>query len=306
MTLRYILLFALALFSAPTSQAGQSPPPAAPQPYERPALAALAERTPPKAFPIEVNPLRVPRAGHPGLVAVFVNVPGGGLTFTGNTKTGTFVAGAVVLARFVNDAGATVHSESQEFPFHGLLSDAKATLAKRLAFSRIAEVPSGAYRLDVVVYDEAGKQASVTTMPFEIPPPTMPIVGDLMVVDRAEKLPPDKAIDPANPFVRDGVLLHPAIDAGVNRGLQPEITFLLPIVLAAGEPAPPAELALLSDKGNVLATISLPMRAPDPDGGLMTIGRIPLARVPPGKYQLQVSIGATHPRVRTTWLTVVD
>jgi hypothetical protein len=276
-------------------------------PYEKPALDALARPAPPAAFPLQMNLASVPLPGHPGLVAIFLTVPGGGLSYVGDQKTGTFNAGAVVLVRVLDAAGAQVFKDSQEFPMRGLLAEAKTTMAKPLAFSRRADLATGHYRIEVVVYDQAGKQASVTSTPYDAPTSVAPIVGDLMVVDHADRLPPNEPEDRSNPFIVNHLMLYPAFDAGANRTLQTDVNFILPLVLAPGEPLPPIRLALLAESGEALASVPLPIGAPDATGRLLAMGRIPLAKVPRGKYQLQVSVGIwPDARVRKTSLTVVD
>jgi hypothetical protein len=71
--------------------------------------------------------------------------------------------------RFLDAAGKVAASGSQEFPMHGLMSDAKNVLAKPVRFSACSISCPGSYRLEVSVYDEAGKQASVFKSTFEAP-----------------------------------------------------------------------------------------------------------------------------------------
>ena len=98
------------------------------------------------------------------------------------------------------------------------------------------DLASGNYRLEVSVYDEAGKQASVFKSTFEAPSAAVPVVGDLIIVRRAEKLAPDQPVDTGNPLIsKDRMLLYPEYDAGVNRGLQPDVNFVVPMVLDAGK-----------------------------------------------------------------------
>ena len=166
----------------------------------------------------------------------------------------------------------------------------------------------GSYRLEVSVYDEAGKQASVFKSTFEAPSATMPVVGDLIIVKRAEKLAPDQPVDQANPLIsKDRMLLYPEFDAGVNRGLQPDVNFVVPMVLPPGTTPPEASLGLLTAKGETLASVSLPLGKAEDSGRLLAIGRVPLAKIPPGKYRLQITIGSgIDARIRTAPLTVVD
>jgi hypothetical protein len=302
---RAVLALACAASLGTVAIARQSPPdnPA----YEKPALEALAKEKLPTAFPIDVSPFRVPLPGRIGLVAINVRIPGGSLGFAGDPKVGTFSAGAVVLVRFIDSAGKVVAKESEEFPFNGLLSEAKATLSKPLVFSRQHNLPPGSYRLQAVVYDEGGKQASAVVEPFDAPAPAPIIVGDLMVVETADKIDPAHPEPPDNPFVVGGFLLHPAFDPGVNRGLHPDVNFILPVVISPGAFPPTMRLSLLNEQGQALASVPLPIKPPEADGKLFVVGRVPLAKVPPNKYTLQVAVG-TFPDaiIRKSSLTVVD
>jgi hypothetical protein len=273
---------------------------------ERPALAALAEPTPPSAFPIEVNPVSVPTPGHPGQLVLFVRVQGSDLQFAANPKTGMFTAGAVMVARFLDQAGTVVRHASQEVPFRGLLADAKTILARPVEFAPRVDLAPGRHRIEVVVYDSGGKKASVVKIPYEAPPVDAPVVGSLMILDRAERLPADQPEDPSDPFILEHVLMHPSYDSGVNRAVHPALNFVLPLVLQPGATAPPATLALLKD-GQTLAAVPLTLGVADAAGKLTAVGHLPLAKVSPGAYQLRVTIGSgPDARVRTTGLTVVD
>jgi hypothetical protein len=97
------------------------------------------------------------------------------------------------------------------------------------------------------------------------------------------------------------------MDPGVNRGLQNELNFILPVVLVPGAAAPPMRLTLFSADGHALSSVPLPFKTPEPNGKLFVVGRIPLAKIPPSKYTLQVAVG-TWPDavVRKSPLTVVD
>jgi hypothetical protein len=284
-------------------------PPAAAQDlaYEKPALAALAKDKPPSDFPFDLSPFRIPVPNHHGLIAVNVRIPGDTLEFTADRKMGTFSAGGVVLVRFLNQGGQVVAKESQRFPFSGLLSDAKATLSKPIVFSRQHDIPPGTYQLQVVVVDEATSRASVVLKSYEVPDDVPIIVGDLMIVDRAEKIDPAHPPSPDDPLVVGEYTLHPSFDPGVNRGLHPDVNFILPVVLKAGVFPPTMRLTLFSESGEALASVPLPIKPPDPDGKLFIVGRVPLAKVPPNKYTLQIAVGTFPDAIlRKSPLTVVD
>jgi hypothetical protein len=96
----------------------------------------------------------------------------------------------------------------------------------------------------------------------------MPVVGDLIIVKRAEKLAPDQPVDQANPLIsKDRMLLYPEFDAGVNRGLQPDVNFVVPMVLTPGGTPPEASLGLLTAKGERSPACRCPSARPkSPDG----------------------------------------
>src|SRR5262249_17244458 len=160
-----------------------------------------AKDKPATSFPFDLRPFRIPLPDRHGRVAVNVQIPGGTLDFVADTKMGTYSAGAVVLVRFLDQTGAVVAKESAHFPFSGLLSEAKATWSKPISFSKQHDVPTGSYQLQVVVFDEATSRASVVVQPYDVPADAALVVGDLMIVDAADKIDPAQPPDPTDPFV---------------------------------------------------------------------------------------------------------
>lgn len=274
--------------------------------YELPALEALAQPTPPAAFPFQLTPASVPLPGHLGLAVLSVPVPGDSLSLMGDEKTGTYAGGAVILTRVVDAKGAVVRKLSQQFKLKGELASAQTLRTKTLSFTRLPELPPGRYRVDAVVYDSAGQRASVTSQPLVIPPPATPVVGDLLIVDHAEPVPLDQAAGESNPLSVNGLRLKPVIGPTIHRGFTTEVDFVLPLALAPGAAAPEAKLALLSPSGEALAAVPLELGSADAFGRLLALGWVPLANVPPGRYELQVTIGSgPDANIRKAVLTVV-
>jgi hypothetical protein len=248
----------------------------------------------------------VPVPGRPSQAAVFVRIAGNALTSNGNMKTGMFSAGAVTALRVVDGAGRVVHEEATVAPIHGLMSDARSTLDKPIEFRRFLDLPPGTYTLHVAVYDQVAKHASIVSLPYSAPATSLPVVGSLMIIDHAQRLSDTDAEDPADPFIVSHVLVHPAYDPGVNRAVQPALNFLLPVLLEPGAEAPGATLALL-EKGATIASVPLKLGTADATGKFMAVGRVPLDKVPPGTYQLQVTVGSgPTAAARATPLTVVE
>jgi hypothetical protein len=272
--------------------------------YELPALEALVQPSAPAEFPFQVLPVNVPARGHPGRAVITVAVPGQSFTLLQNRESNTFAGGAVVVVRVVNDAGVAVRKFSEQFKLRGTLTDVATTQARALTFTRIPELEPGSYRIDAVVYDSVGERASVSSAPLTIYPAATPAIGDLLIIDHAEKVEPDQAN--GNPLVVGGLLLKPVLAPTIRRSSRTEINFAVPLALDPGQIAPPAKLGLVVN-GQVVSTIALDLGPADGNGRLFAVGRIPLSGVPPGSYQLQITIGAgSNARTRTTRLTVVE
>jgi hypothetical protein len=159
------------------------------------------------------------------------------------------------------------------------------------------------------VYDSVAERASVASAPLTIYPPTAPAIGDLLIVDHAEKIESDDQTNQVkgNPMVVGGMLLKPVLRPVIHRSQREEITFAVPLSLEPNQAAPVATLGLVAD-GQVIATIPLgTLGTADASGRLFAVGRMPLEHVPAGKYQLQLTIG-TGPGAptRTASLTIVD
>ena len=277
--------------------------------YEAPALSALEQATPPSNFDVQLVPAHVPEPAHLGRAVITVSIPGRGLALVGNQQQNTYAGGAVVVLRIVDDQGVAIQKFSQQYRLRGEYGAIDAMRARQLTFARFPELPPGTYRVDASVYDSVAERASVASAPLTIYPPTAPAIGDLLIVDHAEKIESDDQTNQVkgNPMVVGGMLLKPVLRPVIHRSQREEITFAVPLSLEPNQVAPVATLGLAAD-GQVNATISLgTLGTADASGRLFAVGRMPLAQVPAGKYQLQLTIG-TGPDAPTRMapLTIVD
>jgi len=236
-----------------------------------------------------------------------VTVPGTSLLLIGDEKQHRYGGGAVIVARVVDANEKVVKKVSQQYRLSGELADAKSLAAKTLSFLRMVDLDPGAYRVDAAVYDSGGQQASVVSQPLTIPPPTGTMVGDLLVIDHAERMTADQIASSPNPLISDGLLIKPTLRPKISKHERPDIAFALPLAMARNEPAPAAKLALLSSSGDALAAVALSLGMSDADGRVLAIGHVPLDKVPPGRYVLQVTVGSSvDAQVRRAPLTVVE
>jgi VWFA-related protein len=277
--------------------------------FEAPALNALNQPTPPTNFDVQLVPAHVPEPGHPGRTVITVSIPGRGLALVGNQQQNTYAGGAVVVLRITDDHGVAIQKLSQQYRLRGQYTDIETMRAKQLTFARFPELQPGTYRIEAAVYDSVGERASVANAPLTVNPATPPTIGNLLIIDHAEKIESDDQANQVkgNPMVVGGLLLKPVLGPVIHRSQREEITFAVPLSLDPNQLAPLATLGLVAD-GQVVATKALgALGTADATGRLFAVGRMPLAQVPAGKYQLQLTIG-TGPdtRTRLTPLTIVD
>ena len=277
--------------------------------FEAPALSALNETVPPSSFDVQLVPAHVPEPGHPGRAVVSVSIPGRGLALITNEQQNTCAGGAVVVLRIQDELGVAIQKLSQQYRLRGAYADIATMRAKQLTFTRFPELAPGTYRVDAAVYDSVGERASVASAPLTIHPAAPPAVGNLLIIDHAEKIESDELANQVkgNPMVVGGMLLKPVLRPVIHRSEREEITFAVPLSLEPNQLAPLATLGLVAD-GQVIATKALgALGIADASGRLFAVGRMPLAQVPVGTYQLQLTIG-TGPDARTRMapLTIVD
>jgi VWFA-related protein len=277
--------------------------------FEAPALSALNQPVPPTNFDVQLVPAHVPEPGHPGRAVISVSIPGRGLALIANQEQNTYAGGAVVVLRIQDEQGVAIQKLSQQYRLRGEYAEIETTRAKQLTFTRFPELAPGAYRVDAAVYDNVGERASVASAPLTIHPATVPAIGNLLIIDHAEKIESDELANQVkgNPMVVGGMLLKPVLQPVIHRSEREEITFAVPLSLAPNQLAPLATLGLVAD-GQVIATKALgALGIADASGRLIAVGRMPLAQVPAGKYQLQLTIG-TGPDARTRMapLTIVE
>jgi VWFA-related protein len=272
--------------------------------FEVPALAAIAATPRPSAFVVRTRALSVPMPGHLGLTAIIAGFTGDAVTFTEDPKTKTYTGEAVVLARVTDASGTPMAKQSQQYQLTGALDGLPKVKAGNLVFFRTPDLPPGQFAVTTVVHDRNGKRSSVVETSVEVPGGTQPVVGSLFVVARVERLDPKDPAAASHPLAGQGVLLYPSFGEPVSKTAQAEIAFALPLLLDAAAPAPTATLELLQ-AGQVLAQIPLPLDKADANGRLLQTSRLPSAAIPPGDYELRVTVvGGSSKSVRSTALTI--
>jgi VWFA-related protein len=273
--------------------------------YETAAVKVLSTSPSAAAFPFQLRAISTPLDGRPGLTSLVAAVDTKVMTFRQNTADHTYEGDVTVLARVMSKDGEALATQSQVYQMHGDLTKVDAARDGRLLFFRTPEVPPGAHTVEWVVRDGNSGEASVLRSAMDVPlPDVRPVVGDLVIVDHAEKAPQDDPAMKRHPLVWNGLLLYPSLGLPISKGERNELTFFLPMLVDSGEPPPSTRMELLH-AGRSLGTIDVPTAKADNDS-LRQVGQLPIDKLPPGVYELKATITAGDRRVsRTAAFTLV-
>ena len=273
--------------------------------HEAEAVHALGQSPPPAAFPFQLRALSTPLDGRPGLMSLVAAVDAQVLTFRRNAAQRTYDAEVTVMARVTSSNGEILATQSQLYQLHGDAAKLEEARRGRLLFFRTPEVPPGAHTVEWVVRDGESGDASVLRSAIEIPPPDMrPVVGDLVIVDHAEPAPADDPAMKRHPLVWNGTLLYPSLGLPISKGGRSQLTFFLPMLVNAGDPAPTTQIELLNG-GRSLGRVEVPAVKADHDS-LRQVGTLPIDKLPPAVYELKATVTAgDRSVVRTAMFTIV-
>jgi VWFA-related protein len=258
--------------------------------HEAKALAALARTPVPNAFPVRALPLTFPEPGRTGLTPVLVTVPTSGITFLAAEDKKTYTSDFVILVQFKDDQGQVLDKVSQRYRLEGPIERLDRAKLGEVLFYRDPVLIPGTFTTETVVYDMLSDRASVRFGTYELP-----AVGDkalrlssLVVVRKSERVPaaerPDK-----NPLYVGEQLLYPSMGEPFSKATLKELPFYFVAYPAPGGGATQATVQL-SSNGQRLAEAPLELAAPDPDGRIVQVSRIPVDSLGPGTYELRVSV----------------
>jgi VWFA-related protein len=267
--------------------------------YETPALAALDVSPAPTAFPFQPRALSTPVRDHPGMTSLVAAVEGSVITFREDTARRKYEGEVTVLARVKSSGGQTLATQSQLYRLQGEADRLDAAKAQRLLFFRTPDVPPGSHTVQWVVRDGTSSATSVLSSSVDVPlHDVRPVVGDLIIVDGAEKAPEDDPAMKEHPLVSNGMLLYPSLGLPISKASRRELTFFLPMLVDSGDPLPSTTLELLH-AGRSLAAIQLPAVKGE-RGSLRHLGTLPIDNLPPGVYELKATVTSGERKVART------
>lgn len=267
--------------------------------YEAPALAALEASPAPAAFPFQPRALSTPVRDRPGMTSLVAAVDAGVITLREDAAGRKYEGEVTVLARVLSPTGQPLATQSQLYKLQGEAQKIDEARNTRLLFFRTPEVPPGSHTVEWVVRDGTSGEASVLRSTVDVPLPELrPVVGDLIIVDGAEKAPDDEQAMRQHPLVSNGMLLYPSLGLPISKASRGELTFFLPMLVDMGDDLPSTTIELLH-AGRSLAAIDLPAAKAD-KGNLRQLGTLPIDKLPPGAYELKATVTAGSRKVTRT------
>jgi len=273
--------------------------------WEAPALAALDRRPVPNAFPIRAGALSFPSSGHPGMVPVVVDLRTSPMSFPTVDDQKSFKSDFAVVVRFLGPKNEVVKKVGQHYEMTGEMEKLDIAKNSEVIFYREPELPPGVYTMQTIVYDNPTGKASVRYATVEVPTidKNKLRMSSLVLVKRGEKVPEgEPKVGPL--FVKD-LLIYPNLGDDVSKAAK-ELGFFFTVYPTAGAPAPQAVLELIQN-GKPLAQLPLPLDAADSSGQIQQLGRLPLADIPAGSYELRVVVKQGSEQVfRSAMLHVAD
>ena len=274
--------------------------------WEAPALGALEQKPLPNAFPVRAVALRFPERDRQGLVPVLVEFTTAGITFQPSADKKTYTSDFAVIARFLDENNQVVRKVSQHYEVNGSIDRLETAKQGDVIFYREPELPPGTYTMEAIVYDAPSGKASVRLSTVEVtkPDPSKLRMSSLMIVKRGEKV---AATDrpTGNPLLVRDILMYPNINEPVSKSAKEAVFYFVAYPVAGG---PAAESVIeLQQNGKPLAQIPMPLGAPDTAGRVQQVGRLPIADLPAGTYDLRAIVKqGSEQLVRSALLRVVE
>jgi hypothetical protein len=274
--------------------------------WEAPALGALEQKPVPNAFPVRASAFLFPERDRPGLVPVVVSAGTALLTFQPAADGKTYTSDFAVLVQFLDSENRVARKVSQHYEVKGPLSELERAKQGQVIFYREPELPSGVYSMETVVYDTPSGKSSVRFSTVEVPKADAAKLrmSSLVLVNRAEKVDP-KERRAENPLQVGDLVLYPNLGEPISKTAK-ELGFYFAAYPAAGGAAVEAVLEFLQN-GTAVAQLPLPLAVADANGRIQQVGRVPLAQLTPGTYDVRVVVKQGSEQVfRSVLVRVID
>jgi VWFA-related protein len=277
-----------------------------PPAYEAPAVAMLDSGRLPNAFPVRAGGLVFPNRQGTAVVPIIVKVNTSSLAFEVDGARATYSGQVAVVARIRDARGDVIHKLSQQYVLSGDEKDVEAARRGEILFYREPKLPPGVYELESIVYDIVSNKASARVSTI-----TVPEFGrgglqmsSVMIVAKTEKV---DEVSPATeaPLYFGNILLYPNLGDPVDKLADGELAFYFSLYPDKGRAVTKATLSLLRN-GRQVAEAPLEVgESPQSAERVQHVGKLPLAALPAGTYELKVSVSdGRSSQARSAYFTI--
>jgi VWFA-related protein len=278
--------------------------------FEAPALAMLDTNPLPNSFRSNLAAYAFPEADRPGLTPIVVRVTTDHLAFDVDQTKGAYNAQAAVVVRIRDDAGRIVQKLSQQYVLTGAASEIDGAKRGEILFYREPELDPGVYQVESIVYDAVSEKGSVRVSTVAIPGAEAPKLrmSSLVLVSRTEQTQaqgggPTEVAEHTPPFYYRDRLLYPNVGEPLQHGRDEALPFYFVVYPVPGRCACSAQISLLKN-GQPLAEATRELDTTE-TSRLQHVGTLPIADLPPGTYELRVTVTDTQDQqTRTAFFTV--
>jgi VWFA-related protein len=258
--------------------------------YEVPALAALGAGARPDSFPLRAAAFSFPEASRVWLAPVTVEATLGDFSLQPDAAKKVYNTDFSIVVLVRDESGQVVEKLSNQYRLSGPLEKLEEAKRGRVLFYREAELAPGRYRFEAVAYDRPTGRASVREGRLEVPEAGEDVLrlSSVVFVGSAEKAPADSP--EGNPFRVGDLLLYPNAGAAVRKESGKELPFFFTVYTPPGTQTAPKLLIELRQAGKSLARIPAQLNPPDARGRIQYVAGLPLESIPPGAYELKVTV----------------
>ena len=256
-------------------------------PYEIPMLAALSAKPVPRDFDFRQQILHFTPRVNGRLEMLIMEVPLANLSFTTDDSKKLYRAHYSLLAMLKNSDGRVVHKFSEDFPLEGAITKLEALKKGNLVFTRTFDVQPGRYTLETVAHDRETNKKSARRSIVIVPNSTNNLrMSSVAVIKRIDHIEAETAND-ENPFrVAEGKII-PNLSDPINAATGGELALYTVIYPASGNVEKTQLIIQILQDGQSLAKGQLDLPAPDKQGEIPYIARLPLKDFKAGNYEVR-------------------
>lgn len=276
-------------FAIPTGVQAESP-------FELPLLAALQTKPVPQEVPVRNATMLFPSRNGRSLALVYAEIPLLGFQFQTLSDHKQYQAGISIMAILKNSDGQPIEKISQEIPLQGLAAQIQDTQARNFVFYRVMDVGPGRYTLELVVRDSLSQKVTVKRSLVMVPAstPAAPALSSVVMVKRLDSVKPTAHLL-ESPLTMGEQAVVPYLNPVINHGEWPELGFYFIItpLVQGSENAPESPLVdlVISCEGKLIGHLGdKPLPAPDEQGQVRYMARLPIANFNKGSYDVTIVI----------------